>query len=79
MKEDEKEVLLDKKDYDQIKSFAQHDIINKSFPKHVGEERRELTADDARVVVIIEATLSFLKSKNLLEKDVKFDYKTRHK
>lgn len=68
-------MLMDKHDFDMIKSFAHREIIDKAFPKYVGSNRREISAQEANVLCIIEATISYLYSKDCLNKLPKFDYK----
>ena len=68
-------VLLDKSDFDIIKSVAHMEFIDKAFPKHVGSNRREISASEANVLCIIEATISYFISKDFFNKKPKFDYK----
>ena len=68
-------MLLDKGDFDMIRSFAHKEFLDKAFPKYVGSNRREISHTEANMLCIIEATISYLYSKDCLNKLPKFDYK----
>lgn len=68
-------VLLDKNDFEMIKSHAHTFYLNSSFPKTVGETRREISQYEANVLSIIEGTIDLLNSKECFKKLPKFDYR----
>ena len=68
-------VLLDKHDFDMIKSLAHREFLDKAFPKYVGSNRREISSSEANVLCIIEATMSYFIGKDYFNKKPKFDYK----
>ena len=70
-------MLLDKNDYELIKSIAHREYIDKAFPKYLGKNLREVSAIEARVLCIIEATISYLISKDVFNRKPKFDYRSK--
>lgn len=72
-------ILLNKYDYDLIKSNATRELIDKAFPKYLGDNKREVSPQEANVLCIIEATIGYLHSKDCFNKTPKFDYRKRNK
>ena len=70
-------VLLDKDDFEAIKSLALREYLDKSYPKYVGKDLREIGHDEANVLSIIEATMRFLETKDVFSKKPEFDYQNR--
>ena len=68
-------VLLDKNDFEMVKNFAHTFIMDKSFPKKIGPNKREISISEARILSIIEGTITMLNSKECLKKFPKFDYR----
>lgn len=68
-------VMLDKGDFDTVRSLAHSFFINSGFPKYIGSKRREVTQYDANVLSIIEGTIGMLNSKECFKKLPKFDYR----
>jgi hypothetical protein len=68
---------LDSQDYADIRDLAQFNYLNMSFPKYIGKDMREVASDEARFLVIIEATIRFLIGKDCFNKIPEFDYKER--
>ena len=69
-------VLLDKHDFDMIKSHAHTFFVNSAFPKQIGSTRREVSNYEATTLSIIEGTISVLNSKECFKKLPKFDYRS---
>ena len=67
--------LLDKNDFNMIKSHANTFFINSNFPKKVGSDRREISQYEANVLSIIEGTITVLNSKECFNRLPKFDYR----
>lgn len=67
--------LLDKHDFDMVKSHAHTFFVNSAFPKKVGSNRREISSYEANVLSIIEGTIAVLNGKDCLKKLAKFDYR----
>jgi urate oxidase len=68
-------ILLDKHDFDMVKSHAHAYIMEKAFPKYLGSKRREVSGTEANVLAIIEGTIIVLNSKECFKKLPKFDYR----
>jgi hypothetical protein len=68
-------VLLDKNDFDMIKSHALAFFVDSSFPKVVGSNKREISASEANVLSIVEGTIAVLGSKECFKKSPRFDYR----
>lgn len=68
-------ILLDKHDFDMIKSHAHLFFKDSNFPKLVGSNRREITQYEANILSLIEGTIIVLNNKECFKKLPKFDYK----
>lgn len=68
-------VLLDKHDFDMVKSHAHSFFVNSAFPKRVGSDKREIGSYEANILSIIEGTISVLNSRECFKKLPKFDYR----
>lgn len=68
-------VLLDKNDFEMIKSNAHRFFVDSSFPKKVGSNKREIGSDEANVLSIIEGTITMLNGRECFRKLPKFDYR----
>jgi hypothetical protein len=68
-------VLLDKYDFEMVKSHAHKFIVDRTFPKFVGPKRSEISSTEANVLAIIEGTIMVLNNKECLRKMPKFDYR----
>ena len=77
-------VLLDKYDFDMVKSHAHTFLLNRAFPKKVSGSRktkpgdsevRMFTPEEASTLAIIEGTISVLNGKECFRKLPKFDYR----
>lgn len=68
-------VLLDKHDFDMVKSHAQKFFVDTGFPKKVGSNRREISNSDANILSIIEGTITVLNGRECFRKMPKFDYR----
>ena len=68
-------VLLDKSDFDMIKSHAHTFMVNSQFPKCVGIKREKIDHNEANILAIIEGTIIVLNNKHFLRKLPKFYYR----
>jgi hypothetical protein len=68
-------VLLDKHDFDMIKSHALMFYRDSAFPKFIGSKRQEISATEANVLSIIEGTIMRLNHQECFRKLPKFDYR----
>lgn len=68
-------ILLDKSDFDAIKSQAVRLYVDRSFPKYVGPTKRVISSEEANILCLIESTISQLHLKECLKKLPKFDYR----
>lgn len=68
-------VMLDKHDFDMVRSHAHTFFINSTFPKFVGDSRREIDQYEASMLSIIEGTITVLNNKECFKKMPRFDYK----
>jgi len=68
-------LLLDKYDFEMIKSHAHQFYVNSAFPKKVGTKKQEITATEANVLSIVEGTIHLLTGKEAFRKKPKFDYR----
>jgi len=68
-------VLLDKHDFDMIKSHGQKFFVDSAFPKKVGSNRREIGTYEANILSIIEGTIMVLNGKECFKKIPRFDYR----
>jgi len=68
-------LLLDKRDFDMIRGYAHTFFINSTFPKFVGDNRREIDQYEANMLSIIEGTIHLLNSKECFKKMPQFDYR----
>ena len=69
-------VLLDKHDFDMIKSHAHSFFVNSAFPKKVGGKyNREISGTESTALSIIEGTIMVLNGKECFKKFPKFDYR----
>jgi hypothetical protein len=68
-------VMLDKHDFDMIKSQAHSFFVNSAFPKKLGSNRREVSNYEATTLSVIEGTISVLNGKECFKKLPKFDYR----
>ena len=66
-------VLFDKSDFDNIKSHATREFIDKAFPKKFRNSYREITSGESANYCLIKSTISYLYSKDCLKKLPKFD------
>lgn len=71
--------LLDKSDFDLIRSIAQQKVIDKSPTQYLGKNYREVSQNEFPQLCLMEATLDYLSSQNCFNKTPKFDYKKRGK
>ena len=68
-------VVLDKYDFDMIKSYALDFYKAHTFPKFVGSKRQEIHSSEANILSVIEGTIMRLNHQECLRKLPKFDYK----
>lgn len=68
-------ILLDKYDFEMIKEHANRFYATETFPKKLGENRREISSYEANVLSIIEGTIMVLNNNDCLKKLPKFDYR----
>lgn len=68
-------ILLDRNDFDMIRSYAHNFFTQNNFPKLVGAKRREIGVYEANTLSLIEGTFMLLNNKECFKKMPKFDYK----
>lgn len=68
-------VLLDKHDFDMVKSHAHRFLIDSAFPKKIGSNRREVGNYEANVLSVIEGTIMVLNGKECFKRLPRFDYR----
>lgn len=71
------DLIMSGDDYDSIRAIAHTMYLDTAFPKYIGNNRHTVPADEARFLVIIEATIRFLTTHDCFNKTPKFDYKDR--
>lgn len=74
--EKQPKILLDKRDFERIGELAIKTYIAKGFPKYLGRNK-EAVGDkkaEAMNLCLIEATIAYLNSKDLLKQVPKFNY-----
>ena len=72
---------LNKKDLDEVIALAQLSYSSRTMPvclegyEVTGSKPEVLTQEQARIVYLIEATITYLGGKELLKEEVRFTYK----
>lgn len=68
-------LLFNRKDFYAIKEHAISGYKDKAFPKHFNNSYSKISPAEAPNFYLVEAVIAYLKSKDILKKDVKFDLK----
>lgn len=71
------DLKLSKKDFKIIKDLATHMYKNTHFPIRLNNSFESIEANEAANYCIVVSTISFLKSKGLIEEVPKFDLQER--
>ena len=69
------DLLLEKYDFEMIKSGAITLYTEKKWPKKLGKYEDDIVGNEVPKVCLIESTITYLNSKDCLKKLPKFNYK----
>ena len=69
------ELMMDKHDLEVIVSHAKGLMAQKTFPVHLGKNKRRVDESEQTTICIIESTISHLNKNDCLKRLPKFDYK----